>query len=160
MNLKVQKKLAAEVLKVGIKRVRFDNSQESLAEIEGAITKEDIRRLIRQGKIWKIKEKGVSRGRARERAEKRKKGRQRGHGSRKGTRNARFSKGKNKKEWIIKIRALRKKLRELRDKGYIERKDYRYTYRVIKSGSIKDRAHLMVYLREKGMLKEKESKGA
>jgi large subunit ribosomal protein L19e len=58
MNLKVQKRIAAEILKCSPKRVTFDT--ESLDEIKEAITKEDLRGLISSGAIAKKSAKGVS----------------------------------------------------------------------------------------------------
>ncbi len=79
MNLSSQKRMAAEVLDVGESRVWID--PDNLEDVEGAITKQDIRNLIDAGTIQKKEKKGVSRGRARERDTQRKKGRQSGHGS-------------------------------------------------------------------------------
>ncbi|MEM1531759.1 MAG: 50S ribosomal protein L19e, partial [Nitrososphaerota archaeon] len=65
MSLTLQKRLAAELLKCGESRVRFD--EERLDEIEAAISREEIKRLIEDGAIYKIQEKGISKGRLRER---------------------------------------------------------------------------------------------
>jgi len=150
MKLNVQKRIAAAILEVGRNKVRFD--QESLGDIDGAITRNDIRALINENKIWAEKEAGISRARTRKRAEQKKKGRRSGQGSRKGTRKARVSQGKHKSMWISTVRALRKKLREFKEKGAIDKRNYRYAYRVIKSGTIKNKAHLEAFLKERSML--------
>ena len=64
-KLELQKRLAADLLGCGVSRVRFD--QERIEEIVDAITREDIRYLIRDGAIYKAPEKGVSRARVRKR---------------------------------------------------------------------------------------------
>ena len=51
MNLKPQKRMSAEILKCGENRVYFDPYLEE--DISLAITREDIRNLIKQGAIKK-----------------------------------------------------------------------------------------------------------
>ena len=99
MELKVQKKLAASVLKCSEARVVFDETR--LAEIKEAITKADIRGLVANGAIIATPKKGVSRVRARKRQKKKRQGRYKGHGSRKGKKTARSV---PKETWMIKIR--------------------------------------------------------
>jgi len=141
-NLTKQRRLAADILKVGVERVWID--PEAAEEVSSAITREDIRKLIEEGIIKRKQKKGVSRGRARERARKRKLGRRRGHGSRKGTKYARLPR---KRRWIMRIRALRRRLRELRDEGRLDRRTYRLLYRRAKGGMFKSVAHLEEYIR-------------
>ncbi|MHC1584652.1 MAG: 50S ribosomal protein L19e [Candidatus Syntropharchaeia archaeon] len=141
-DLSNQRRLAADILGVGIKRVWLN--PELVEEIAAALTREDIRGLIESGAIKRKQKKGVSRGRARMLAKKRAKGHRKGHGSRKGTKKARFPK---KRAWIIKIRALRRKLRELRDSGEIDASTYRKLYNKAKGGEFRDVAHLESYIR-------------
>jgi len=143
VNLAKQKRIAAKVLKVGIGRVWIDS--EATGDVAEAITREDIRGLIEEGLIKKKQKKGVSRGRAREIALKRAMGRRKGHGSRKGAKGARIGK---KRVWITKIRALRRRLRELRDKGYIDRTTYRKLYLKAKGGEFRSIAHLNEFIKE------------
>ncbi len=142
-DLRVQRRLAAEILKVGINRIVFDRNR--LKEISEAVTREDIRRLIEEGAIKARKEKGISRGRAREREKKRKKGRKKGHGKRKGKKTARYPR---KKAWINRIRAQRRILKELRDKGVIDRKTYRKLYMMAKGGYFRSKAHLLEHVKQ------------
>ncbi len=143
MNLLTQRRMAAQVLKVGQGRVWFD--PEYLDEISGAVTKDDIRKLIKEGKIKAKQKRGVSRGRARKREIQKKKGRRRGHGSRKGKKYARYPR---KRRWISKIRALRRKLRELKKTGKIDRSTYRKLYALAKGGVFKSKSHLEAYVKE------------
>jgi len=124
--------MAAEVLKVGENRVWID--PEKADEVELAITREEIRRLVHEKAIRKIPDKGVSRARARVLHEKRKAGRRRGPGSREGSKGAREP---SKRAWMSRIRALRKRLRELRDKHIITESVYRRLYIMAKSGSFR-----------------------
>jgi len=140
-DLQHQKRLAAEVLKVGTGRVWLDpTASESISE---AVTRADIREKIEEGIIRKKPVKGVSRGRARIKAKKRSYGHRRGHGRRKGAKYARLSR---KRRWIIKIRAQRKFLRELRDDGTLDRGTYRMLYRKAGGGEFRDLNHLKMFI--------------
>ncbi|MHA1712037.1 MAG: 50S ribosomal protein L19e [Candidatus Freyarchaeota archaeon] len=141
MSLKSQRRLAAEILKVGENRVWMDPNR--MEDIEAAITREEIRKLIHEGAIRPRPEKGVSRARARILREKKKKGRRRGPGSRSGTIHARFSK---KHAWMKKIRALRKKLREWKARRMITRSTYRKLYNMAGSGAFDSIASLRRYV--------------
>ena len=122
-DLSAQKRLAADVLDVGKNRVWFD--PEAQDEIAEAITREDVRALVRDGIVRAKGARGNSRGRARERDEKRAYGHRKGPGTRKGTAGARQNK---KEQWKDGIRAQRRRLRELRDEDEITRSQYRELY--------------------------------
>ncbi|RJS86306.1 50S ribosomal protein L19e [Candidatus Bathyarchaeota archaeon] len=141
MDLKSQRRMAAEILKVGKSRVWID--PERAEDVELAISREEIRRLIHEKAIRKLSEKGISRGRTRMLHEKRKKGRRRGHGSRQGPKGARFPR---KKAWIIRIRAQRRRLRELRDKHIITESVYRRLYIMAGSGVFRSVSALERYM--------------
>jgi len=142
-NLAKQRRMAADVLKVGVDRVWID--PESTSDVEEAITRADIRDLIEEGVIKKKPKRGVSRGRARVRALKKSLGRRKGHGSRKGTQGARRSR---KRQWIIRIRALRRRLKELRAEGIIDKTMYRKLYNKAKGGEIKSVARLEAMIKK------------
>ncbi len=131
-NLSFQRELAARTLGVGKGRIRFN--PERLEDIEDAITREEIRKLYKQGAIEVVQPAGTSRGRARSRT------RRRGPGSRKGTRESR------KERWMRQVRALRRTLRELRERGEVDAKLYRRLYLLIKGGAIRSRRRLMEVL--------------
>ncbi|MCS3924758.1 50S ribosomal protein L19e [Methanosalsum natronophilum] len=140
-DLTNQKRMAAQILNCGYHRVWID--PEASEEIAVAITREDIRGLIDNGSIKAEKVRGVSRGRARIRDAKRKYGHQKGHGSRKGKKGARNSR---KEQWMKKIRSLRRRLKELRDEGTIDRPTYCKMYRKAKGGEYRNVAHLESHL--------------
>ncbi|RLG72534.1 MAG: 50S ribosomal protein L19e [Thermoprotei archaeon] len=143
MDLSLQKRLAAEILGVGESRVWID--PEAYDRVEAAITKEDIRKLIKDGIIRAKPEHSNSRARWRIRHEKRKKGRRRGPGHRKG---GKYSKVSRKEQWMMKVRALRKELRKFKERGVITPKEYRKIYRLIKGGVFDSVAQLRNYIRE------------
>ena len=141
MTLKSQRRLAAEILKVGENRVWID--PERIDEVESAITREEIRRLIHEGAIRALKKRGVSRARARIIHQKKKKGLRRGLGSRSGALKARQPR---KEMWMMRIRALRRRLRILRDSHAITKTTYRRLYVMAKSGTIRSVTELKRYL--------------
>ena len=136
-NLASQRRIAASVLKCGVNRIWFDPDQGS--EIENAISREDVRKLVGDGVIRAHAKKGVSRGRARARIAKRSYGHCKGPGRRKGAKGARTP---SKRVWIQKIRAIRKVLVELRDSGELDRRYYRILYRRAAGGQYRNVAHM------------------
>lgn len=140
-NLTNQRRIASKVLGCGLHRVWLD--PEALEDIAAAITREDIRELVESGNIKSAPVKGVSRGRARARDAKRKYGHRKGHGSRKGKKGAR---NPRKEQWMKKIRALRRRLKELRDDGTLDRSTYCKVYRKAKGGEYRSVAHLETHL--------------
>ncbi|MCP8305689.1 MAG: 50S ribosomal protein L19e [archaeon] len=131
-----KKVMAAKVLKVGMNKVRIDPG--NLERVVDAITKDDIRALIREGAIWVEPVKGISRGRTRtRRASKKKRGR--GSGSKKGASGARTPK---KRSWVTKVRAIRNRLKKARERGDITGEVFDKLYLQIKGGQIKSVRHL------------------
>jgi len=152
MNLRSKRRMAAEVLGVGESRIWID--PEYLDVVADVITKDEIRRLIHEGIIRVKPEKGVSRARARRIRAQKKKGRRRGPGSRSGAKGAIISR---KRLWIIRIRALRKRLRYLRDKRAITRSVYRHLYMMAKGGAFKSVADLERYITTHGLWRKPKS---
>ncbi len=141
-GLKSQRRLAALILKVGQNRVWID--PERIDDVEVAISREEIRKLIHEGVVKRLPEKGVSRARARILHEKKKKGRRRGPGSRSSSSRAKISK---KAAWMTKIRALRRRLRELKTNRIIIENTYRKMYTMASSGRFGSIADLERYLK-------------
>ncbi len=145
MPLKQQRIIAAQLMKCGVSRVRFA-SESDVAE---ALTRDDIRKLIMKGIIYKIQKKGTSRGRAREILRQKKRGRRRGPGSIKGKWGSR---NPPKRRWMNTIRPLRRLLAELRDSGQLSRADYRMLYGKAKGGAFRSRKHMMLHIKEEELL--------
>jgi large subunit ribosomal protein L19e len=133
--------MAAEILKVGENRVWID--PERAEDVELAISREEIRRLIRDRAIKKLPEKGISRARAKRIHDKKVTGKRRGQGSRKGTKGARTP---SKEAWMKRVRAQRKRLRGLRDSHALNETVYRQLYIMSKSGSFRSVADLDRYM--------------
>ena len=141
-DLAAQKRLAADVLGVGERRVWLDPDEAD--EIAEAITREDIRELVDEGIIKAKGTQNNSRGRARERSKKRSYGHKKGHGKRKGKAGAREAR---KDSWVSRIRAQRKRLKELREDGTIDRTQYRELYNKASGGEFDSVDRLEAYAR-------------
>jgi large subunit ribosomal protein L19e len=148
MDISNQKRMAANILKCGHHRVMMDPNR--LEDISEAVTRKDVRKLISSGAIIKKQKKGISRSRILYRAAQKKKGRRRGSAHRRGGTNARFNR---KLRWMLRIRPIRIRLRELRADGTIDRTLYRALYLQAKGGMFHNRSHLDTQLRLRGVLK-------
>jgi len=136
-DLSSQRRLASQILKIGQNRVWID--PERMDDVEGAITREEVRKLIHEKVINSLPEKGVSRSRAKIIREKKRKGRRSGPGSITGAAHAKVTK---KEAWMLRIRSLRRKLRELKAKKVITEKTYSQYYRMAGSGRFQSLAEL------------------
>jgi large subunit ribosomal protein L19e len=141
-DLSSQRRLAAQILKVGQNRVWID--PEHMDDVDGAITREEVRKLIHEKVIVSLPEKGVSRSRAKTIREKKRKGRRSGQGSVTG---ASYAKVTKKEAWMTKIRSLRRKLRELKASRTITEDTYSQYYRMAGSGRFQSIAELERYLK-------------
>ena len=148
-DLRNQRRIAAAVLGCGEGRVWIDPLHaDAVAE---AVTRQDIRGLVKKGYIRAAQKQGVSRGRARYQADQKKSGRQKGPGSRKGAAGARDPR---KQRWMRTIRPIRAVLREMRENERITPSVYRQYYRKAKGGSFRSRAHLVSHMRTDGVIGE------
>ncbi len=147
MMLKLQKRLAADVLRCSPKRVIFDPAK--LEDIKEAITKTDIRLLIGGGIITERPVTGVSRSRANKRKNQKKKGLRRGEGSRKGKFTARAP---SKEAWMNRIRAQRLFLKYLRTNSLIKHVDFKQLYSKSKGGFFRSIKHIKLYINEHNLL--------
>ncbi|MFH1649370.1 MAG: 50S ribosomal protein L19e [Candidatus Woesearchaeota archaeon] len=147
MKLTVQRRLAATLLGVSEKRVRFDQSR--LNDVKEAITKTDLRGLIGEKAVTALPVKGVSRSRARKTKRQKAKGLQKSRGSRKGTDNARTNR---KDTWINRLRLQRAFIRALRDNGHVSRQNARLLLNRAKGGFFRSRRHLKLYVEENNIL--------
>lgn len=148
MDLSLQKRLASEILGVGKDRIWIDPNK--IQEASKALSRSDILDLIDRGIIRVKQVKGQSRTWANYIKEQKKKGRRRGPGSKKGSKNARSGK---KEQWIKRIRAIKKLLRELKEKKIIDKQLYRELYKRAKSNEFKSKRAILIYLKDLGILK-------
>jgi len=146
LNLKSQKRLASDILGAGESRVKIDPDR--MEDVEMAITRAEIRRLIHEGAIWLEQKKGVSRGRVRLAQRQQRKGRRKGSGTRQGAAGARSP---SKDSWIRRIRSIRRRLKELRDGRELSSGAYRRLYLMAKGGTFRNVSHLDQYIETHGL---------
>jgi len=149
MNTKNQKRLAGQVINCSPHRVRFDESR--LSDIKEAITKTDVRGLVREGVIKEVPMQGISHGRLRKKAVRRRRGQGKGPGKRKGMWSARSPR---KERWINKVRSQRGLLSQLRERGTIDNTAYRNLYLKVKGGFFRNKRHIKLYIEENGLVKK------
>lgn len=148
-DLRNQRRLAAAVLGCGEGRVWIDPLHaDAVAE---AVTRQDIRGLVKKGYIGAAQKAGTSRSRARALAIQKESGRRKGPGSRKGAAGARSPR---KARWIRTIRPIRATLKDLRESGKVSPSVYRLYYRKAKGGVFRSKNHLISHMRTDGALKE------
>ncbi|MFB6182521.1 MAG: 50S ribosomal protein L19e [Candidatus Nanohaloarchaea archaeon] len=144
MDLSTQKRLAAEIMDIGKDRVWIDPDEQE--KVDEAITRQDIRNLIEGGTIQKKDQEGNSKARSKQNKKQKKKGRQKNDGSKSGSKNARKD---SKQEWMENIRAIRDKLKDLRENDTINQEQYRKLYNMANGGFFRNTKHLQNYIENK-----------
>lgn len=144
MGVKFVRRIASEMLKRGESSIRINvNSKE---EIEKAMTREDVRKLLKSGSVFALKEKrNISRN-SKELKKRRQKGRSRGTGRRRGT-----GKARQGRLWKKKARSQRFLLVRLKSMGRIDRETFRRYYTLVKGNSFADKASLLLHMSEEGI---------
>jgi large subunit ribosomal protein L19e len=168
VNLRLQRRLSASILKVGAKRVWMDPNEVNETAI--ANSRKAVRKLIKDNFIFKKKISMHSRQRARLRKAEVRQGRHTGLGKRRGAAEARMP---QKVFWIRRQRTLRRLLKKYRESNKLGKKLYHQLYLACKANQYKSKRNLadsiekILYKKgleqktaaQKAAIKEKKNKG-
>jgi len=153
--LRLQKRLAATVLKCGKKRVWIDPNETN--EVALANSRKNIKKLYKDGLIMKRQVHMHSRSRCKRMHEAKRKGRHTGYGKRRGTSNARMP---VKVLWMRRQRVLRRLLKKYREAKKITKDIYHHFYLASKGNQFKNKSVLVEAIHKMKQEKVRENEVA
>ena len=149
MSVKLTKRIASELLGRGMNSVRL--KPEAVKEAEKALTRDDVRELIKSGCVFALKAKHNISQYGVELAKKRTQGRKRGQGKRRGTLKAR-----GQLDYKKKIRAQRRVIASLKADKTIDNLMFKKLYLLVKGGTFPNKVTLLNRIRSEGVALDEE----
>ncbi|MGC8478657.1 MAG: 50S ribosomal protein L19e [Candidatus Micrarchaeia archaeon] len=144
MSVKFVKRAASYIMNRGESAIRI--KPDAIADAKKALTKEDVRELIRKGSVYAIKEKKNISIYGKLLQEKRSEGRSRGPGNRRGTYKARTGITYPKR-----VRGQRRILKALKSEGTIDNSTFKKLYALVKGGTFASKVTLLNHIRSIGV---------
>jgi large subunit ribosomal protein L19e len=144
MSIKFSKRAASGILKRGEGTIRIKSS--ALESADKAITKDDVRDLVKSGDIYALPMKKNMSLHGKLLRIKRAKGRRRGMGRRKGT-----LKSRNYPVYKQKIRGQRRVVKALKADKTIDNEYFKKIYLLVKGGTFANKVTLLNHIRSDGI---------
>jgi len=138
MSIVTVRRLAADLLGVGENKIRMKSTD--IKRVEEALTRSDVLNLVKDGVVYKLQKRGR---RKKVKRSRKTTGKRRGRAT-----------INQKKEWMSRIRAQRKYLKELIASKTLDKQYKRQIYKKIKSGIFKSKKVMLTFLKENNMIKE------
>jgi len=152
MSVKLTRRMAADLLSRGESGIKIKPG--AIKDAEKAITREDVRNLIKNGSIYATKVKHNISAYSKVLKAKRIKGRRRGTGRRKGTLKARGT-----VEYKKRIRGQRRVLKALKSENIVDNERFKRYYALVKGGNFASKASLLSHILNDGVaIKEEKMK--
>jgi large subunit ribosomal protein L19e len=144
MSIKLTRRVAARELGRGESKIRI--KKDAVPDAEKAITADDVRAMVKDGKVYAVAEKHNISFRSKAVRLKKMKGRRRGPGSRRGTMKTRMSVDYKKR-----VRGQRRVLKILKSDKTIDNKTFKRFYLLVKGGTFANKGSLISHMKINGV---------